>query len=414
MNQVTKYFEALAQQSVNEPQIGAGIFSHLCEPPDLVMHELVSECGYSGVLQTFARISSDFQIELKANQQPQFPPELLKRVACYLPNQSINPQLAIRALFRMIPRLPAIQPTRILRRFLDTGGVFLHPEHDRWPRGLADLGHEQPFALWCKGQIPQGAPIALVGARACSRYGEIVTDELASELAQSGAVIYSGGAYGIDEYAHRGALAAEGKTVAIMAGGVDRFYPECLSPLHEKITQNGAVISELPPSARPARWRFLARNRLIAALGMVTVVVEAGKRSGALSTARRAMEIGRPVGAVPGPLTSHMSVGTNRLLKDGAQVITSAEDIVDLASGDNLFFGSERISFSVPDPAGGVPELTSAQRRVLAALPLRGLGSSVTVANACGLSLPETLAIMGELASKGLVFHAGGGNYRKL
>ncbi|MDF2576486.1 MAG: dprA, partial [Agromyces sp.] len=161
-----------------------------------------------------------------------------------------------------------------------------------------------------------GRSIALVGARAATGYGEHVTMEASAGLVDRGFAIVSGGAYGIDGMAHRAALASRGVTVAFLAGGVDRFYPLGHEALLARIADTGAVVSELPCGSAPTKWRFLQRNRLIAAAADATVVLEAGMRSGSLNTAGHAAALGRPLGAVPGPVTSPASAGCHRLLRE--------------------------------------------------------------------------------------------------
>jgi DNA processing protein len=169
------------------------------------------------------------------------------------------------------------------------------------------------------GGFRAGAPtVSVVGARACTGYGLQASGQLAAELAKDGVTIVSGAALGVDGAAHRGALAVGGVTVAVLACGVDRRYPAAHDNLIQAIGERGAVLAELPPGTAPTRFRFLARNRLIAGLAAGTVVVEAAGRSGSLVTARLAAELGRAVFAVPGPITSRLSMGTNALLCDGA------------------------------------------------------------------------------------------------
>ncbi len=192
-----------------------------------------------------------------------------------------------------------------------------------------------PLALWAQGDADLTSAavrsVALVGARAASGYGEHVTAQLSYGLARRGVMVVSGGAYGIDAAAHRAALAADGVTVLVSAGGLDRPYPAGNARLYEQAAATGLVLSESPPGSAPQRHRFLSRNRLIAALSTGTVVVEAAARSGALNTARHARTIGRPVMAVPGPVTSTMSVGCHDLLRaeiSPALLVTSVDDVL--------------------------------------------------------------------------------------
>lgn len=217
------------------------------------------------------------------------------------------------------------------------GVHLLTPLDAGWPAGLDDLDVHAPFVLWVRGDPlalsrARGA-IALVGARASSGYGTATATELGAGTAEAGLVVVSGGAYGIDGAAHRGALAVERPTVAVMAGGPDRLYPTGHQDLLHRIAATGAVVSELPCGQAPTRWRFLSRNRIIAALGDATVVVEAGQRSGAINTAGHAAQLGRPLGAVPGPVTSGSSAGCHRLIREyGAILVRDADDAVELAT----------------------------------------------------------------------------------
>ena len=170
--------------------------------------------------------------------------------------------------------------------------------------------------------------MTITGARASTGYGEHVASELASDMSDGDKIVVSGGAYGIDNAAHRAVLAAGGDTIAVLASGADRSYPQGQKDLLDRVRGVGLVVSELPPGTAPTKWRFLARNRLLAALSSATVVVEAGYRSGSLNVAGHADSLGRAVGAVPGPVTSVTSAGTHRLIRDGiAKIVTDSEGI---------------------------------------------------------------------------------------
>ncbi|RWZ61153.1 DNA-protecting protein DprA [Labedella populi] len=211
------------------------------------------------------------------------------------------------------------------------------PGAEDWPERLGDLGVHAPIALWVRcGPSTAGSAfprsIALVGARAATGYGEHVTLESASGLVDRGFAIVSGAAYGIDGMAHRSALAANGRTMAFLAGGLDRPYPSGHSALIDRIAATGAVYSEVPCGAAPTKWRFLQRNRLIAASTRATVVLEAGRRSGSLNTAGHASALGRALGAVPGPVTSAASAGCHRLFREyDAICVTTAAEMAELA-----------------------------------------------------------------------------------
>lgn len=228
-----------------------------------------------------------------------------------------------------------------LRAAETLGARLVTPEDEEWPVSpfhafaLAGYGHlAGPLALWVRGpgRLAQLAErsVAIVGSRAATGYGGRVANSLAYGVAELGFTVISGAAYGIDGAAHRGALAADGPTVAVLACGVDRSYPAGHERLLGHIARAGLVVSEYPPGSIPARHRFLVRNRLIAGLSAGTVVVEAGWRSGARRTASDATLLGRPVMAVPGPVTSALSVGCHRLLREpGTVVVTCAEEVVE-------------------------------------------------------------------------------------
>ena len=239
---------------------------------------------------------------------------------------------------RLAPRLPVAGGVDRVREHSDRLGLrILTPGHAGWPEGLSDLGVLAPIALWAKGDLglltsSLESRVTMVGARAATGYGEHVATEFATDLAALPRVVVSGGAYGIDGAAHRAALTARRRsTIAILAGGLDRYYPAGHQELLSRVAESGAVLSELPPGSAPTRWRFLQRGRLLAAISAASIVVEAGYRSGALHTAAEAHRLGRPVGAVPGPITSAASAGSHRLLHEKiATVITSTSDITAL------------------------------------------------------------------------------------
>jgi DNA processing protein len=213
------------------------------------------------------------------------------------------------------------------------GAHFINQQSKHWPQRLNDLEKHKPRGLWLIGkpELLTRDAISFVGSRMASTYGEYSTGELVAPLVNGEFSVVSGGAYGVDAMAHRAALALEGDTVAVMAGGLDRLYPSGNADLFQKVAEKGCLVSEMPPGAEPTKWRFLQRNRLIAALGLATIVIEANPKSGAVSTANRALELGRPLGAVPGPINSPGSHGCHRLIRESsATLITSAEDILEM------------------------------------------------------------------------------------
>lgn len=217
----------------------------------------------------------------------------------------------------------------------------LIPGDKEWPSALDDLGDRRPYVLWTRGRAsflarPLSDFVTITGARASTSYGEHVAAELTSDLANAEQIIVAGGAYGREGATHRAALASGGDTIAVVANGVDRPYPMGHRELLERVADLGLMVSEVPPGAVPTRHRFIARARLMAALSATTVVVEAGARSGSMAVARRAHELGRTVGAVPGPVTSATSAGPHHLVQDGlARLVTGTGDIESLVAHKN-------------------------------------------------------------------------------
>lgn len=231
-----------------------------------------------------------------------------------------------------------------MERTLLLGARLLLPEDSLWPSSLNDLRAHQPFLLWSQAQVEAlhalGATrhksLAIVGSRTSTGYGEHMTVELAAGLALKHHPVISGAAYGIDGMAHRAVLRSGGLTAAVLAGGIDQYYPSGHSQLLHQIAAEGAVLAESPPGTQPSKWRFLQRNRLIASLGAATVVVEAGFRSGSINTAAHAASLHRPIGAVPGPATSANSAGCHRLLREYQAIcVTSVTEVLELVSEDS-------------------------------------------------------------------------------
>ncbi len=310
----------------------------------------------------------------------------------------IDPRELARARARWRPR--RAEYTAAFQAAARCGARLLVPADQQWPRRVDDLGVHAPLCLWVRGgthllTAPAGA-VAVVGARAASAYGEQVAIDLAGGLAQAGITIVSGAAYGIDGAAHRAALRAGGPTVAVLAGGVDRPYPAGHNRLLDEIARNGVVAAEVPCGTTPTKWRFLARNRLIAAMSDATIVVEAGWRSGSLNTAHHAGELGRPLGAVPGPVTSASSQGCHRLLREAQAVcVTGADDVRELAG-----LGGP----GAPAPQGGhVDDGT----RVRDALSSRSARTVDDVARRSGMAPGEVAAVLGLLDLAGVAERVG-------
>jgi DNA processing protein len=250
--------------------------------------------------------------------------------------------------------------------------------------------------------------VSLVGSRACTDYGIRVTRTLACGLADRGFTVVSGGASGIDAEAHRGALVSGSPTVAFLAGGVDRLYPASNTDLLRRTAEQGALVSEVPPGSVPGKQRFLKRNRLIASFTAGTIVVEAALRSGALSTANHAVSLLRPLGAVPGPVTSMASAGCHELLRSGAAVcITDAAEAAELAGDMGETAPERRGETRVGD------DLDAAGKAVLDALPVRKPAHERSIARAAGLALGDATGALGLLELMGLAEQKDGGWRRR-
>ena len=303
------------------------------------------------------------------------------------------------ALERWMPRLQLPDVRRSLTQAARFRVQLLTPAAEHWPAGVDDLGAHTPLALWVRGELPMLAAldrsIALVGARAATGYGEHVAMEASAGLVDRGYAIVSGAAYGIDGMAHRAALASKGVTVAVLAGGVDRFYPSGHDALLTRIVESGAVVSEVPCGVPPTKWRFLQRNRLIAAMSQATIVLEAGWRSGSLNTAGHAVSLGRPLGAVPGPVTSAASAGCHRLIRSyGAVCVTNADEMAELAPIDVPLFRDSEIET-------GISPHHSDESRLRDTLSDRSPRTAADLAKRSGLSLGGVQALLGRLELEG-------------
>lgn len=304
-----------------------------------------------------------------------------------------------------------LDPEGVLGRARDAGIRFVVPGDEEWPSPLADLDHiepvnrlgGQPLGLWVRGplRLDQVATrsVAVVGSRSATTYGTSVAGDLAAAVATEGRTVVSGAAFGIDQAAHRGALGVAGPTVAVLACGVDRAYPSAHRPLLNHLAEHGAVVSELRPGLPPTRVRFLARNRVIAALSGGTVVVEAAVRSGALNTANWASRLNRVLLGVPGPVTSAPSEGVHELIRSGAAVlVTRGEHVLDALAPVGTDMAVPR---RAPARTGEVMDLL--EMRVLDAVPLVHPVSSTSVACTAGLSLADTRGALHRLRVGGHV-----------
>ncbi|MFF9057177.1 DNA-processing protein DprA [Streptomyces sp. NPDC101213] len=305
----------------------------------------------------------------------------------------------------LLARAARAEPERDLAAAREAGVRFVCPGDTEWPGPLDDLGDARPLGLWVRGRpsLRMWAlrSVAVVGARACTEYGAHMAATLSAGLAERGWVVVSGGAYGVDGAAHRGALAAGGATVAVLACGVDRPYPRGHAGLIDRIAEQGLVVGELPPGDHPTQSRFILRNRVIAALTGGTVVVEAAYRSGSLVTARAAQRLGRHTMGVPGPATSGLSAGVHELLRAEAVLVTDAAEIVELVGG---------IGELAPERRGPVlPHdlLEPDARRILAALPGRRAATVDEIAREGGTTKDDAIARLYELRALGHVERHG-------
>lgn len=430
-----------------DPVLARATWSRLAEPADRAAALLISRLGASGALEWLLGPALDDDGEARPAPAPpvRTPGDQARASAAWG-----------KAAARWAPRLSGLDIRRELEVLERLGGSLVLPGDAWWPQGLDELD-QPPACLWVRGDpallacrsdgadpaqlvcrpddanpaqlacrsdgadstmrpsdpgrfrqdlVAQGPAtglsLALVGSRASTRYGEQVASQMAAQLADHGAVVVSGGAYGIDAAAHRGALRT-GRTISVSAGGVDRLYPAGNATLLQEVIEHGALVAEVPPGCQPGRHRFLSRNRLIAAMSQATVVIEAAWRSGALSTARHAADLGRPLGAVPGPVTSMESAGCHRLLREGAVCVTDADEALELVLPLGL---TDPEADKEADPAragsGLLDGLDRSSAAMLDAMPARGAASVEALARSAGLAESEVRAALGllELAGK--------------
>ncbi|MGI5168099.1 DNA-processing protein DprA [Spirillospora sp. CA-253888] len=360
----------------------------IAEPGETLINRLIDHVGPAGALETVR--TGAFPHGLAPS------PHEKARIAARLEHWRI--------------RLTAATPDQDLAVTEHLGCRLVCPGDTEWPTTLDDLDDERPYALWLRGLADLRhtclRSVAVVGSRAASSYGLRVAAELGAELAERRWTVISGGALGIDSAAHRGALATDGPTVAVFANGVDVPYPASNDGLFTEMARRALLVSESPPGTSPQRLRFLVRNRVIAALSRGTVVVEAQRRSGALSTATWARRLGRDVMAVPGPVTSASSVGCHRLLRDHppALLVTRAEEVIETVG---------RIGADLaPEPDAPVlprDRLDPVTRSVLEVFPARGTAGPAQLAAKAGMDLAGINAKLGLLSAAGFIERADGG-----
>lgn len=396
--------------------------SRLFEPSDMVGLALVSAVGPEQALQI-------------ATGEQQMSSGLINKTSGILTSVGVAGKgyALAEGLKRWRPRVADLAPDRDLETMQRLGGELLIPEDPRWPEALSHLELGMPLCLWARGDLSRVLPevnrtVAIVGSRDATGYGLSIAGDLSAGLAGRGYTVVSGGAYGIDAQAHRTALACTVEvsgvgvpTIAVMACGADRFYPAGNEDLLRAVAERGLLLSEVPPGSAPTRWRFLQRNRIIAALSAATVVVEARWRSGALNTAHHAAGLGREVGAVPGSVYSANSAGCHRLLRDGSAVcVTDAREVAELAGPLSSGQDGEPGPNEEPRP-GGEPGQKRADHDGLAiedlllldALPVRSATTIAKLSSVAGLPVAGVRAGLARLELEGLAIRAGPDEWRR-
>ncbi|WP_307832430.1 DNA-processing protein DprA [Planomonospora sp. ID91781] len=366
----------------------------LAEPGDAVMGRLVASCGpEAAVEQVRRRVLDPEFVRWFASTRRGRPAEGTGEADARLD----------RILAAWAARLEAADPAGDLAAGERAGARLVVPGEPEWPTQLDDLLDSRPHALWLHGQANLRfaciRSVAIVGSRAATPYGAHVAAEFGAGLSERGHGVVSGGAYGVDGAAHRGALAGGTPTVAVLACGTDVSYPSAHHDLFEVVRARGLLVSESPMGVRPTRPRFLVRNRIIAALARGTVVIEAAVRSGALNTAGHAVALNRILAAVPGPVTSDTSTGCHRLIRQGAATcVTTPAEMAELVGA----IGSDL----APEPRGPVlprDRLAPEVRRVLEAVPARAGAGPAVIAVEAGVDLETVLSCLGGLAAAGYV-----------
>lgn len=401
--------------------------SHIIEPNDLTGAALVQVAGATEAY----RIICEHRGPAPANEQQQVA-ELLDA------NGANRSSLRLDAgLERWRARAAHADPESDLKCMNALGGGLITPANENWPLGFEALGLGAPLALWYRGTgnlriLREPARlIAIVGSRDATEYGRTITAEIVHGLRAHGLCIVSGGAYGIDAQAHQTALAESGpprgvddlpstSTIAVMAGGLNRFYPSGNDEMLQRVHNHGLLIAEVAPGATPTRWRFLQRNRLIAALCAITIVTEARWRSGALSTAHHAAEMGRDVGAAPGSVFSANSAGCHRLIREGAAtLVTDAAEVIEMLTTAQR---PPELSPQIAQQQGGSESEDDARDYdglpvqdllLLDALPLRSPRTADQLAVLAGLGMGSILGGLSRLSARHLAERTGNGWIRR-
>ncbi len=307
-------------------------------------------------------------------------------------------------------RLARVEPERELEQAQRLGVRFVVPGDREWPAQLGDLAWGEPLqgrggpplGLWVRGPArldSLSGAVAVVGSRSATAYGGEMAREVGAVVARQGSCVVSGAAFGIDQAAHRGALAVSGPTVAVLACGPDRAYPAAHRSLLDAVAAEGAIVSELAPGCAPTRLRFLSRNRVIAALTRGTVVVEAAVRSGALNTANWANRLNRTVLGVPGPVSSAPSQGVHQLIRSGqAILVSSGEEVL-----EDLGLVGDHLLSTPRAPERPRDRLTLRHQQILDAVPVSTPVAADAIARTAGIRLTEARSTLGGLERRGLV-----------
>jgi DNA processing protein len=398
--------------TLDEESYARAALTYLVEPADRWLNGLISAHGATRTLEA-----------IRSGRLP----DASGVAAAHFTHRTLQ-----RSMERWRVRLDELPTPDEVIALRQSGIRLICPGDPEWPEQLADLGDEQPYALWLRGTADLRfnclRAVAVVGSRAATAYGCYVAAELAASVAARGWTVVSGAAFGVDASAHRGALGADGVTVAVLACGVDVPYPVGHAELLESVAAQGVIVSEWPPGRTVSRLRFLVRNRVIAALATGTLVVEAGERSGAVNTARHARDLGRRLMAVPGPVTSEQSAGCHHIIRDwqGTLVTTAAEVIEHLSPvgatlepthGPAVTGSGDAVGPTGPaDPSRPRPGRKRRLRpaldldamdlettQVLDALPARGGMAATRIAQRAGMDPTTAVRCLATLAASGFV-----------
>lgn len=371
--------------------LAAAALSQLCEPGDTFMGKLFEHLGSEKLLNALVARLEAGQMENVLGRQ--FVAELEEEY------RTLFIVLWNNAMDRWLQRLSKTEVIDAVLQLAELGGKLLSWQCDDYPRNLHDLQAGRPPALWLLGnpELLADLPrISVVGTRSSNRYGTTAAADLAAVAVQNRIVTVSGGALGIDSVIHHSTLVLEGDTIAILAGGLANLYPRSNLDLLKRISRSGLLLAEQPPAVRVSKWRFLMRNRLIAALGDATVVVQAGRTSGALSTAKHAVSIARPVAVVPGPIDSAFSVGCHDFLNEHlgeVQLLARPQALPDLVKMPAL---------GTADTAG----LGNLEKRALDTFTDKPM-EAWEVQRLAGLTVKETQIALGSLQLSGHIERAG-------